>query len=74
MIFPDKIIMPVNSLVSIGAEVIKILEHRCLPVEELYSVVVEKYPVDIPFDNFLLCLDFLYMIGKVEGFDEIRKA
>ncbi|ASF47951.1 hypothetical protein CEK71_18805 [Methylovulum psychrotolerans] len=75
MIMPTKIIQPVDSLIVIGSCVLKLLaEHGQLSVDDLLDKVNKTYHKPISIDKLLLCLNFLYLINKVESHHAIIKA
>lgn len=73
MILPSRTIKPVDSLLSIGAAVIEILIEGEYNVEDLYEKHALKYEKKIDIEKFLLAINFLFVIGKVEYCDEIVK-
>ena len=75
MIMPTKIIQPVDSLLAISSSVLKIIHvNKSLSVDELFDEVNKSYYKKISIDKLLLCLNFLYLIDKVENDNEIIKT
>ena len=66
MIMPTKIIQPVDSLISISASVVKILQTKSLAVDNLLDELNDKYYKKITIDKLILCVDFLFLINKVK--------
>lgn len=73
MIMPNKTIKPIDSLFAISATSIELLSQQSLSVDELYQQHVAHYPKKVEFENFLLSLNYLFVIGKLECHDEIIK-
>ena len=73
MIMPTKIIKPVDCLFSISSAVLKIIKNKKLSVDDLLDEVNQIYYKKITVDKLLLCLDFLYLIDKIEEDNEIIK-
>ncbi len=71
MIMPTKIIQPVDSLVSISSYVINILKNGGLTLDELLIELNKKYYKNISLDTLILCIDFLFIIGKIRDDNEI---
>ena len=63
---PTKSIKPVDSLYCIAAYIVDIAKSAQLTVDEIHERLNEAYPVNVTIENVILCLDFLYIIGKVE--------
>lgn len=70
MIMPTKIIQPVDSLISISSVVLDILKNEAMPLDDLLDRLNEKYYKKISIEKLILCIDFLYIINKVESNDE----
>ena len=64
MVMGNKIINVNNTLFAIGAVVIKNLKNSNKKIDDLYQEV--KKEKDIPFKKFILTLDFLFIIDKLE--------
>ncbi|BCG63637.1 MAG: hypothetical protein methR_P1365 [Methyloprofundus sp.] len=71
MIMPTKIIKPVDCLFSISSAVLKIIKNKKLSVDDLLEEVNLHYYKKITIDKLLLCLNFLYLIDKIEEDNEI---
>lgn len=74
MIIPTKIVKPVDSLLAISAEILKIIKVESLTVDHLLEKVNNSYCKIISIEKLLLCLDFLYIIDKIERENEIITA
>lgn len=70
MILPSKIVKPVDSLVSIGSSVLKIIAKESMSLDELHEKLNEEYYKNISIEKLILCLDFLFVINKVERDNE----
>lgn len=73
MIMPNKIVKPVDCLLSISAVVLKIIQHESISVDDLLEEVNKLYFKKITIDKLLLCLNFLYLIDKIEEDNETIK-
>jgi hypothetical protein len=71
MIMPSRTIKPIDSLIAISATTIEILAQQSLSVDALYEQHVAAYPKKIEFEKFLLSLNYLFTIGKLECHDEV---
>jgi len=64
---PTKIVKPVDSLFSISAYIVNILQElQSISIDELYEEVNKKYYKKITFEQLLLSLNFLFIVNKVE--------
>jgi len=67
MLMPTKIVKPVDSLFSISAYIIKIVsEIKVMDIDNLYKELNKSYYKEISFEQFLLSLNFLFIIDRVE--------
>jgi hypothetical protein len=80
MILPDKHIFLAESLLGFGAILISLLKTS-MHVDDLWLKFTtfsdqSGYPAYQSFDNFLLTLDLLYMIGllELENDGKVRRA
>tara|TARA_B100000700_G_scaffold306815_1_gene382434 strand:- start:204 stop:437 length:234 start_codon:yes stop_codon:yes gene_type:complete len=73
MIVPNRTVKPVDSLLTIGAVIIELLIEGESNVEDLYKSHIMKYEKKIDIEKFLLALNFLFVIGKIEYSDEVIK-
>ena len=73
MIMPSKTVKPIDSLMNISSYIIKGLLEKKLTIDEILDYVNEKYYKTISIEKLLLCLDFLYMIDKIEIKNEAIK-
>ena len=71
MLMPTKIIKPVDSIFSISAFVIKVLESNDMNLDELNEEVNKAYYKSISLNKLVLSLNFLYLINKIELKNEI---
>lgn len=75
MILPTKIVKPVDSLYCISAYVIEQLKnYGNMGFDELLDRLNIVYPKKITIEKMQQCLDFLFIIGKLELEDETIKA
>lgn len=75
MILPTKSLQPVNSLYCISAFVVEIMiAHDGIDFDALLNELNHVYPVPIPMEKLQLCLDFLFIIGRLELQNETLKA
>jgi len=74
MIMPTKIIKPVDSLICISSAVLKLLKTEDLLLDDLFEQLNATYYQKVSMDTLLLCLDFLYLIDKVEQKNATLKA
>lgn len=76
VLIPNKYEDVSKNLLTIGADIIKSIRGR-RNIYTLYKKVIESRSDEyqIPFDKYLLALDFLYAVGKVDLDDKdvIRK-
>jgi hypothetical protein len=69
---PTKIIKPVDSIFAISAYLIKILqETNSMNIDNLYEHINKQYYKKITFEQFLLSLNFLFIVNQVELKNEI---
>lgn len=73
MILPNRTVKPVDSLLSVGAVIIELLIEGENNVDDLYKKHLVKYEKKIDIEKFILALNFLFVIGKIEYRDEIIK-
>lgn len=73
MILPSKTIQPVDSLISISAIIIEILNEANMPLDELLEVFNKRYYKEIAIEKLILAVDFLYMTDKIKDNNEIIK-
>jgi len=67
MLMPTKIVKPVDSIFTISAYLIKVLQElTSIDIDSLYEKVNKEYYKKITFEQFLLSLNFLFIIKKVE--------
>ncbi len=73
MIMPTKIIKPVDSLMTIGSYIVKVLLIDEKNLDDLFFELNKIYYKPISFEKFLLALNFLFIINKVVVENEIIK-
>jgi hypothetical protein len=66
MVMGNKIFKLEDTLVVIGAAIIKALSAGPARLDDLYLATGSHYPKKLKFDRFVYAVDFLYMIGKVD--------
>lgn len=71
MIMPTKIIKPADSIISISAYILKILRNGSINTDSLLRELNTVYFKEITIEKMLLCLDFLFMIGKIRSDNDI---
>lgn len=71
MIMPTKVIQPVDSLISISSYILNILKNNSMPIDDLLIKVNEIYYKNISIDTLILCVDFLFIIGRIKDDNEI---
>ena len=65
MILPNKVIKPIDSLFSIGAYVLNILQKNNSTIDEIINHLNDTYPKKVTIEKVILSLDFLYVTGKI---------
>lgn len=65
MILPTKTIQPVDSLLSISAFILEILNENEMTVDDLFDEFNKRYYKKISIDKLILSVDFLYITNKV---------
>jgi len=73
MILPTKSIKPVDSLFCIASCIIEETGDQELAIEEIHERVNKSYPKSISIETLLLCLNYLFIIGKLERNNEAIK-
>ena len=73
MILPSKTIKPVDSLFCISSYILNELGDEALTVDEIFIKMEESYPKKISIELLLLCLNYLFIIGKLESSNETVK-
>ena len=68
---PTKIIKPVDSLFSISAYLLKVLDKESLNLDKLHEEVNKIYYKRISLEKIILSLNFLYTTNKVRIDNEI---
>lgn len=71
MIMPSKVIQPVDSLISISATILEILQTKEANTDELLEEVNAKYYKKITIEKLFFCLDFLFLLDKIEEKNEV---
>ncbi|MFT7432556.1 MAG: hypothetical protein ACI9TY_000168 [Alphaproteobacteria bacterium] len=70
MILPNKSVRPIDSLFYISSNVLKIMGTQDISVDKLHDQLNKNHPKPISIETILLCLNYLFIIGKLEGTDE----
>jgi len=70
MILPTKHLSPERSIISVSSEVFELIGRRST-VSSIWTSLQEKHKSslrvgDVPYDWFILALDFLYIVGAIE--------
>ena len=70
MILPSKHLPPNRALLTIGAEILRLLSHP-LTVSSLWEQMQrapahQKAPSLLRYDRFVLALDLLFLIGAID--------
>ncbi len=73
MILPSKTIKPVDSLFCISSYIIEEMGTKELAVDEIHKKLMVSYPKAVSIETLLLCLNYLYIIGKLENNNEVIK-
>jgi len=73
MIMPNKIIKPVDCLFCISAYVVDEAKNKSMTIDDIYKKINQTYPKPISIETLLLCLNYLFIIGKLENNDEVIK-
>ena len=71
MIMPTKIIKPIDSLIVLSSTIIEILKENSMSLDDLLIAFNNRYCKKITIEKLILCLDFLFMIGKIKDENEI---
>jgi len=71
---PSKIVTPSDSIVYISKFILEIIGGNPMSFDLLYENVSKSYPKELQLEKFLLSINFLFMIGKLEEADETIKA
>lgn len=70
MILPTKSVSPSKALVTVGGDVLSLLENTALSVSSIWSQVSEARrespTARISYDWFVLAVDMLFTLGAVE--------
>lgn len=73
MVMPTKIVKPVDSLIAISAYIIQILKNKNMNIDDLLDALNQSYYKKIDIRKLLMCLDFLFMCGKIRNEDDVIK-
>lgn len=74
MILPNKVIKPNESLLYLSSRILPKVTPIGISFDELYDSVNLSLTPRIGVEKFILCLNFLYIIGKLEVQNEIVKV
>jgi len=73
MIMPTKTTKVIDSLISISAIILEILQSKSMTIDDLQEEFNNRYCKEISIDKLILCIDFLYLINKIEDNNEVIK-
>ena len=73
MILPSKTVKPIDSLFCISSYVVKVIGNKWLSIDEIHENINRAYPKSVSIETLLLCLDYLFIIGKLERNNEVIK-
>lgn len=70
MILPTKHLSPERSIISVSSEILELIDTRST-VSSIWNSLQKKHKAslrfsDVPYDWFILALDFLYMVGAID--------
>ena len=68
---PTKIVKPADSIISISAYILKILKNGSINTDDLLRELNMVYFKEITIEKMLLCIDFLFIIGKIRSDNDI---
>lgn len=71
MIMPTKIVKPADSIISISAYILKILKNGSINTDDLLRELNMVYFKEITIEKILLCIDFLFIIGKIRSDNDV---
>ena len=66
MIMPTKIIQPKQSLWVNSSFVLKSIQEGSSTADEIFDTITKHYNKKFSADQLILCLDFLFLIDKIE--------
>lgn len=73
MLMPTKIVKPVDSILSISAYVLKLLQDGINEIDGLFEKLNKNYYKKVTIEQLLLCLNFLYITNRIEVKNEVIK-
>jgi hypothetical protein len=73
MILPTRSIKPIDSLFCIASYIIEEAKNKELTLDEIHKRLLKSYPKVITIETVILCINYLYIIGKLETQNEIIK-
>jgi hypothetical protein len=73
MILPTKSIKPIDSLFCISSYIIELAKGEQLTLDAIHTRLLDSYPKTVSIETVILCINYLYMIGKLEADNEIIK-
>jgi hypothetical protein len=73
MILPTKSIKPIDSLFCISSYIIELACNEQLTIDGIHSQLKNTYPAVITIETVILCINYLYIVGKLETDNEIIK-
>lgn len=70
MIIPSKTIQAVDSLLSISAIIIEILNEKSMPIDDLLESFNRRYYKKITIEKLILAVNFLFIINYIKDNNE----
>lgn len=75
MILPTKTIKPIDSIYCISAYIVDLIKDKELvDFDDMLDELNYVYPKEISIEKLQQCLDFLFIIGKLELENETLKT
>ena len=66
MIMPSKTVKLIDSLIIISSYILDSLKLKKLTIDEILNRVNRNHYKEIDIEKLFLCLNFLYLINKIE--------
>ncbi len=57
---------PINTIYYIAGCIIQEIKNKKFEVDELYELIKEKYNSELEYKNFLIALNFLFLLEKIK--------
>lgn len=74
MVLPNKAIKPIDSLFCISSYVLSELGSEEHSLDEILDQLNSIYPKKVNIEELILCINYLYIVGKLECHNEVIKA